>query len=198
MKKIILGLLLIAGSVFLLKDEKAHVWIGPKIESPYAYEKLASKIYKHKGTVYIHLAGNGGNYEGVEYLMNLFNSVDKLYIVIEGNNYSGHAMLALHGKRIIFPEKGYLMLHLPSGLNMENEVCKDVIGKDRGLDAKQKCIKNTIKQVDIMSNEIIEEASPYLKAEEIKELKAGREVYVTYKELKRRINKRAATFGLNH
>lgn len=164
-----------------------HIYLRTQVHSPEYYIDLASELEGHKGRVFVHLVGNGGNYEGALYIMNVLDKLNTT-IVVDGSVYSAHAILALNGKNVILPKKGLFMLHLASGTNMEEILCLTASGLDRGQDAYSKCIINLKSMLEIYNAEAIKIYSKVLNEQEILKLKQGFEIFLSVDEIKERLS----------
>lgn len=193
MKRIIfvVGVFLVFIIIFawmsVAKDK--HIYLGTSMGNPENYMGLVSEIEKERGTIYIHLVGNGGDYEGMIYLANTLRAHHTV-MVVEGTVQSAHATLALMGDDIVVPEYGIFMWHLVSTTYMERELCKNAQGIDRGIPMQQKCEQDVKAMSDLYNKEIIKTVSRILNSEEMSRLMKGEEVYLSAQEVKNRLEMR--------
>ena len=82
------------------------------------------------------------------------------------------------------------MLHLLSGTHEAKNLCKDVVGTDRGQDAKIKCEENYTDIVNILNTYVIQISSKILTKEEIEDMKNGGDIYLSTEEVKARLLRR--------
>lgn len=168
--------------------KEKQVYLGTSIGEPKKYIDLAKDLDGYEGPIRVHIVGNGGDYEGVVYIMNILSRHDNVTLEVDGTVQSGHAILALSGDKIEIPSKGFFMLHLTSGTNMEKQLCVDEKGLDRGLSANKKCIEDATNTVGIYNNEIIKIYSKVVTAEELERLKQGHNIYITNEDMRSRLN----------
>lgn len=169
-----------------------HIRFNTEFTNPEQYQHALEVLVSadERDTIIVYLAGNGGAVDTVIQLINgLRESLANVKVVIEGPVYSGHAYLATAGRSLQALPNAYLMFHHSSGLNNPS-LCADAKGqKDRGQDAFAKCEQSQkfhLANTDKLLDEI--ESKGLLTAEEVKNLKAGFDVYISAEE----INSRAA------
>lgn len=133
--------------------------------------------------VNVYLKGTGGSVDGAMLLGNLFrNSPAQVNIILMGDVYSAHAVLALQGDSFNFIDSHIrLMFHEPatgSGEVVNTDLCKDVVGTDRGHPAKEKCEAYIKNMVDEFNETLALKLSTVLTKEQYAAYLAGNDVYV--------------------
>jgi hypothetical protein len=195
MKELVEKIVLITLSTILIvllfvpkAPSEKHIYLGTTIGDPGSYTELAREIYGYQGHLYVHLVGNGGNYEGALYLINVFHSVKQVTMVVDGSVYSAHAMLAVEGNDVVIPQKGIFLYHLMSTTNMVEAICiSQPPGVDRGVNAIDKCIEDENKITNDYNAEVLKETAGILTAEEQALMVQGRDIILSMDEMRNRL-----------
>lgn len=190
MRQIILAVILstLVG-VYVVMPKTKHIYLKTEIGEPKQYIELAQELEGFRGTVYVHLVGNGGDYEGAVYLMDLFDKMDNVVMEVDGTVQSAHAIIALSGKHIHISDRGFFMLHLTSGTNMETNICTSTEpGLDRGIPNETKCLEDLKATVKIYNKDILRIYARYLNAAELELVLTGHDVYISNLDMQQRVN----------
>jgi ATP-dependent protease ClpP protease subunit len=125
----------------------------------------------------VYSSGYGGETHLGQRLINAVKSTAAtISIVIDGHCYSMHTIFALALAEHIEIEEGVeFMLH-------EVQTMTEL----GGLENAHRDVKHTQR----INNHVIKYQKPYMTKEELHELKTGRDVYITGKEMKKRIDKK--------
>lgn len=173
--------------------ETCRVRLTTQIGNPESYQEIFDKISNaDKGDTFVfYLAGNGGQVRTVIQFYNVIkNTKAKVIMVVEGDVYSGHAMLAAMGHKLIIGDNVLFLVHTTSAYGIYEKHCNKFKSKtDRSRSSYDKCInfyKNHVVQTNSL---IITLFSKYLTSEELARAISGYDVIITGEELKKRIGK---------
>lgn len=168
------------------ENGKLSVYLKSEIRGPDAYTDLIMLLNKNRDAkeIQIYLAGNGGSAESAVQLFYTIHSLkSKVKMIVRGDVYSSHAMIALAGDSIEILNPNILFLfHVPAAKVGEEyvkveEYCEGETGKDRGISNKEKCEefykisaqswKNTVEQLLITRILTSQEAAKYYQGHDI-------------------------------
>lgn len=175
-----------------------EVYLGDSIDGQASYENLYKLLETaDAGTVVnLHMSGYGGRVDTISRLANVISlSKAEVNTIIEGPVYSAHAVIGMFGKHIKLTPFAFFMFHCPGVylddgriLTME-EACSTSKGQfDRGQDAYVKCMQNAEQQEAIFHGIMNAYINKFLTKQEIKDILDGKEVYITSKDMEKRIN----------
>lgn len=146
---------------------------------------------KEGDIAYLHLAGMGGSGDGLVYLLNTIrNSRADVISVVDGSVASAHAVLAVATKKTIINGDAWILFHSISLSNMEDEVCRQETGSDRGLAAYTKCME-LVPTLSKFYNKVIQQyVYPVMTPEEVKRYEEGHDIVITSDDLEQRLKVR--------
>ncbi len=173
--------------------QECQIYMLEGIKDPSAYLDIYKQLAKAKqgDTVYIHLAGMGGNGDGLVYLLNAINtSPAEVISVVDGAVASAHAVLAVATKKTIINGDGWVLFHNISLTGMVDEVCRQETGSDRGLAAYTKCMELMPKLVSSYNETIKKYVYPVMSPDEIKQYEEGHDIVISTQQLKDRLQLR--------
>lgn len=169
---------------------RCDLFLGKKIEDVEQYEDLLQQISTMQPQIIliVHLAGVGGSVETLNRLSSAFHATRaQVYGMVEGDVASAHAMLAMKLRPKLYANPFLIFLfHKPALENGKTiaQACEKYLNlKDRGLSLKDKCIKELSKQLEVATEEIIQEVKEFLTPQEQEQLRQGYDILKTAKEL---------------
>lgn len=174
--------------------ETCHIRLTTQISNPENYQTILDKISTaDEGDVFVfHLIGNGGRVDTVIQFYNVIkNSKAKVIMIVEGDVYSGHALIAAMGDELIVGDNVLFLVHTTSAYGIYKEHCKKNFKgkKDRDQSAYDKCM-NYYEQHIIQTNSlIIKLYSKYMTPEQLARAISGYDVIITGEDIKKRLNK---------
>lgn len=182
-------------SSFRVHDEDGvpAIYLSSQIKDPDSYRDLIMYINGLRTSkAKLYLAGHGGYLESTLQLINTINSSKTdIEVVVYGDVYSAHAMLAVTAKRVTVLNKNIVFLfHMPAmninGVNMTaKQYCETLndTDMDRGVSRKSKCI-NFEKALDNeFMNIIATSIEKYLTEEQYKAMLEGDDVVLSYESM---------------
>jgi len=135
-------------------------------------------------SINIHLAGSGGAVDTSVYLINKIKATKATTTaIIEGNNYSGHAFIALSTNKFIFLPNTFLMFHTTSAVDAH---CNLIEGMDRSQTITESCQQMIDNSQTLIHNVL--EAMPGLTYDEKYLIISGKTLYISGEELNKRLN----------
>lgn len=166
------------------------IFFNDTIESPGAYQgikKMALSL-NNKDTVILHLAGNGGDGAGLVYIINALKQ-SHAHVVgsMEGSIASAHVFLLAASDEIQINGDGFLLFHAISGLNMIEDHCVEVTGKDRGLAKYTKCVENMTAMMAFYNKTLNKYAERYLTKDEMIRYLQGHDIIIDSDEMRLRL-----------
>ena len=168
--------------------QRCDVYLLSQIQAPSDYQDLAKTLSKltTNDTVYLHLAGPGGQGDGLVFLVNAITST-KAHIIsqIDGSVASADAVLD-----VIINGDAYIWFHNISLSNMVNETCESEQGRDRGVAQYTKCMEDMPKLVSFYNSVINRYVYPLLTKEERVLYDQGHDIIIDGKELRKRLDNR--------
>lgn len=143
-----------------------------------------------RNTVRFRLAGNGGRISTLIQLMNSIKETKaKTIMIVEGDVYSAHAMLALSGDQIIIKENVMFLFHHSSALNTDACDQYDKDSKDRGISMQQKCRNFVKNHLTIFQKYLINSLQHVLTKQEMKDMLEGHDIIIPGDELRDRLQR---------
>lgn len=179
------------GATIECSKSECHIYLTDEIKGPDYYIEQYKVLAKAKATdvVYIHLAGPGGQGDGLVYLINAIKSSKaKVVSVVDGNIASADAVLAIVNKDYIINGDVQVLFHSISTTGMTEEICRNQSGSDRGLSTYSKCIEDLPKMTDFYNSVINKYVLPLLTTRERTDYLNGHDIIIDGKELKKRLD----------
>ncbi len=182
-----------------IQDGHPAIYLSDVIESPNDYKNLIMYINAHKdeSDMYVYLSGNGGQVSSALNLINTMKSSEKtkFHIVVYGDVYSAHAVLAMSGDSLTILNKNIVFLfHVPAIKNKQKEnvtlsdSCDLATGMDRGITIKHKC-QNYAKKLNAEFDSAMTLALSIMTPEEKEAYYAGDDIMLTGGEVESRLTK---------
>lgn len=181
------------------EDGALSVYLTSDVSEPDSYDDLIMLLNAHKNDkqINIYLAGNGGH---VSSALNLFYTIQSMpanvTMIVRGDVYSAHAMLALAGDQLtVLNTNSLFLFHIPAAMWEGNYVtmekyCSNVKGTDRGISTKDKCLRMT-KALNKTYAATMEQLliTKVLTAEQVKQYYRGEDVIITGGTIIRQLEK---------
>jgi len=169
------------------------IYLSDKISQPNLYRDLVRYLNTlNEPNAKIYLAGNGGSVETtLEIIYTLQNSKTKFEMVVYGNVYSAHAMLAVSGDSItVFNPQTVFLFHIPAIYSGEEVVrpeisCESIpeSNLDRGVSARQKCIDFALKTNEEFEKTVGLNIKAVLSDAQYIDYLKGNDVLVSYEDI---------------
>lgn len=184
---------------FSVENGVPAIYISNTIQGINEYQQVIMYInsLQHVPRVKLYLNGYGGSVVGVIALINTIQaSPSKFDVIVYGDVYSAHALLALAGDTLTIDNPNTLFLFHTAAVSNSNgdtlplkEACVALKGKsDRGHDAELKC-RIYMTAIDKQFNSYLSNlVYPYLTKQEIRLINNGFDLTITGEVMSRRIN----------
>lgn len=168
------------------------IYLSSDMSASDDYRDLVAYINSHKNyaEMNLYLSGDGGSVRGLYDLVNTIKgSGIKFNMIVYGDVYSAHAVLAFHGTTIkVINEETLFLFHRPAVvIGNENflmeKMCDVIQGEDRGISMKKKC-KDFASKLDYKwRHEMMKPIYKYLTKEDIKRYEEGDDITYSAKDL---------------
>lgn len=117
-------------------DDVCHVYIEEHLYSPGTYlhiSKQLNDLEEKPETIYVHLAGEGGDLKGAKYIAAILKATGvRVVAQIEGDIENEHALLALMiGNLQVIPPNALMILRTVKEYNEANRVCREELFKNQ-------------------------------------------------------------------
>ena len=150
-------------------------------------------IQNQPENVYLYLSGYGGRIDAIQDILNIKKRFNiKFHAKVYGSVYSAHALLALNSDTIeAYNDKTFFMLHRPAiGNKLPINNCEKFWfwEKDRGQPKIDKCMKRVLNEERIFNSIVLPNIYKYMTKSEIKDYEKGKDIYITWETLKKRIS----------
>lgn len=141
----------------------------------------------------LYLAGHGGSVESTLQLINTMHaSKTEIEVIVYGDVYSAHAMLAVTAKKLTVLNDNILFLFHVAAVNVNGtfktmlKSCEDTDERetDRGVSARQKCIEYANAAEKEFAAIISTSIQKYLTKEQYQKMLDGHDVILPYGEIK--------------
>lgn len=176
------------------EDNGIGIYLSDEIAEPPAYIPLFAIINEQKENINLYLAGNGGSVTSLNQLLSVLrNARAHVHVVVYGDVYSAHAMLAIGLNDMVANDDNILFLfHTPAmtlkdgNVVSSTEACNTIDPKltDRGISARDKCIEYTKAFINQFNVGPLMEIKKVLTKQEFEDMLKGHDIMITYKELK--------------
>lgn len=171
------------------------IYLKSEMKGPDSYTDLIMLLNKHANDkrIKIYLSGNGGSVRGVMDLIHTVRSLPaETVIIVRGDVYSAHAMLAVSGDKLVLVNDEVLFLfHVPAvNGNRMDQACAKEKGYDRGIPRKLKCTQYSLalrKQLFNMVEGLL--VSKIFTVEQSKQYYQGHDIILTGKRVRTQLEK---------
>lgn len=169
------------------------IYFSNNIEPADYYQQPHILLIENKPKeIYLYLSGYGGRIDAIQDLLSIKKHFNiKFHARVYGSVYSAHAMLALNSDTIeAYSDELFFMLHYPAVNNKHPLLsCNShwFWETDRGQNTKEKCIRRVKYEEPVFNVLVLPKLLKVMSPEEKIEYSEGKDVYITWKELKERI-----------
>lgn len=170
-----------------------EIYLSSSIRGPDNYRDLIMYINSlNTPTAKLYLAGNGGSLASALQLINTIrSSKTEIEVVVYGDVYSAHAILAVTAKKMSVLNNNIIFLfHVPAipvdGVNKTpKQYCEDMdsVTLDRGVPVKKKCFSYENATDNEFNTVIAVYIKPYLTDQQFTDMMNGDDIILSYEQM---------------